>query len=368
MVAIILTSAILWHADASAPITEDRFVRLIREAHSSVRDFDLVCEGTKTLLNSTRSPEVFQSRYIYRADGSVYWDIIRNSGERERPAKRVTNAVLGRSGQWTQLVKIADTNGAGGAPSSRRGSAASLTYDGSAARFILNYFWDDYTKSPQSYHYEFEGWEDIDTHRCARVTLAPKAADGKHYQRFWVDLSRGCHPLKYEVVVEGGTLLRVVPIELDKLEIPGGSSVWFPIHAEANTLPDGGFGGISAQFHETYRVVKGSLIFNQNPPDSRFDVFWRPTKPEPTSHAMLRGEFEKSPAPARREPPLRNNPSQIQNDLELRLLEADRQSAQLAAVPLSRRFWNATLVLQLVVSCVGLLGLGAAFMLWRRTR
>ena len=89
----------------------------------------------------------------------------------------------------------------------------------------------------------------------------------------------------------------------------------------------------------------------------------RPSKIQDEGYAANLREVEKLPTAS---PPVRNNPSQIEQDLELRLNEADRQSKQLAATPPSHSVWNSTSIVQGAMLSAAFVGLGLAFLIWKK--
>jgi hypothetical protein len=154
--------------------------------------------------------------------------------------------------------------------------------------------------------------------------------------------------------------MRTAGIELERLPLADGRERWFPVRGVTFVYPFIGRGYVDRPVgYETYKVLRGTVRFNQNLPDAFFSLDWKGALPEDEGLAVLRHEFRK--------PPMRRDPAGIKQHLEKALVEADQQSRHLEAASLARESWSWTTVGQAGFAALGvvtLLGVG----LWRRKR
>lgn len=345
-----------------------QFLRLMESLNSEVHDFDVICEGRIFTIDDDSKKgqlyQTFQSEYVYRRDGAVYWDIYRKPTHNGGSFKRLTHAVL--SGFHTELTRVPDLFGARGSVTKKKGSASSVAYDGSPGRFIFLYYWDRFLSYPDHFRFESEGWEDIDGHRCLRVAIneAPqRTTPGAPLSRFWIDFERNGHALKREFFVKDALWLRVDNVRLAKFTLPSGERTWFPVHAEVETFPIRNL--TTAHFREVCDLVQGSVLFNQKLSDSRFNVDWKGGVNRSERLAAAAKEFATIP---RKEPDRasRIDPKGVQEDLDRRLEAADRQAKQLDASPPSNRTWSMSTLIQLGLGLGGFVSLIVAHLIYRR--
>ncbi len=351
-----------------------QFARLIASVQSEVRDFELICEGRvhERGTGAGAGPagplqQTFQCNYAYRSDGSTYWDILRKPAN--EPHKRATFATLKDDGKITEIIRIPDRDGARGVHGARKGRSGALAYDGSPGRFIFKYFWDDFLKHPENYTYESGGREEIDGHSCIRILIghSPGKSPGEGAtSTFWIDLERGGHALKREFSFGDELWLRVKNVELTQFALPTGGTVWFPAHAEVETFAPGARADSPPQYYEVYDVVNGSVVFNRDLPDRRFDVNWQGPGTDGGGFAAARREFEGTPAKQKAAKPPRVGPTQVDADLKQRLADADRQAEQLKASDPSGHPWNPVTLGQIALGIAGVAGLLVAVKM-RRT-
>ena len=161
-------------------------------------------------------------------------------------------------------------------------------------------------------------------------------------------------------------VVRIHSINLQHFNFPPIQDFWFPVSASVETFPNGGYNKDTPQHQEYYQIVNGTLMINQNLQDSRFSVSWHSNKHETGEFALL---FQKkSVSEPQSIVPLRNSPSQLENDLLLRLKEADEQAARLSALPSNQYQYYGVTFLQVVFSSIGVVALAVSFIMMRRFR
>ena len=152
MTTFVLACTFLLVGDVDDSIPLDQFIRLMREAHSPINDYELICEGQISAKGSAgyEPYQGFQSLYAYRSDGSAYWDIFRKPAAAGEPLKRVTKSVLAKEGRVQERVIMPDVTGGKGSIVSKAGSASTIAYDGSPGASFSRIFGRSLLISPRS--------------------------------------------------------------------------------------------------------------------------------------------------------------------------------------------------------------------------
>lgn len=370
MTTIWSTVAVL--AVAQSPPSPAELGGLLRELARPVKDFELLCEGRieADAEAGEQGPgtRIFQSSYAHRTkDGASVLDLYLREVGGDGGFERWRLALL--EGKVSELITRPDVNVGREIPRVAPGGPGSLHYDGCPERFILLYDLlargDEYLSSG----FESEGWEEIDGRKCMKFSVAlpaDAASTGRgSVRRYWIDLARGGHVLRFEHRQDGQLWIRKEKIRLEQFPLRDGSPVWFPTHGEAVTFV-GPRGPQAEGFaRETYDVVRGSLIFNAGLSDARFAIDYEGTRPSGAGFAAMKGAYDASPkAPPPDSPP--SDPESIQADLNRRLEEADRQMEMLEATPPSRRFWGAGRWMQFGVAALAASTIITALVLKRR--
>jgi hypothetical protein len=213
-----------------------------------------------------------------------------------------------------------------------RGRTATLNDIDTPLRFFLVWYFagiDD----PTAEGYEYQGWEQIDGHRCLRIQFdEAKGATGpgRPVIRMWLDMERGAHPLKIQFWRQGSIVAQTQNIRLIQFTVQGGLTFWFPISADSyNGNPD------TSKTVTKWRcyVVRDTIRFNQNLSDARFDVNWkrhaRSTDRLSQARQLFESQFMPKSAPVA--PTGRNDSHGVRELLEQRLAEADKQARELQA-------------------------------------
>lgn len=337
MLALLITLSLAYVAQSSnEKIDAEKFLAIIVKAHGRIKDFECVCEGTLSLINrdQLRMEQKFQSIYAYRDDGSVYWDIYRKPMNEGADFKRLTYALLGKENQIDEIVRVPDKTGKRGTAIHRKGTAATLAYDGSPARFIPEFFWREYINNPGIFDFGFEGWEKIEANNCGIVRLSYKGSKDTMTYKFWIDFEHDAQPRRIDIVVGGYVFVRITQIGLifHRFNSSSNDGLWFPNTAVARTLPEKSPFPNAPHYQEYYQVVQDTLLINQNAPDSRFKLEWRPPAGRPGINENLKEELASAFSRQKVETRLSNNPADIEKDLRRMLDEADKQDKQLEAI------------------------------------
>lgn len=191
-----------------------------------------------------------------------------------------------------------------------------------------------------SRNYEYLGWEEVDGHRCLKfqVDLVPEAKVQTQYHpvlRFWIDLTRGGHPLRMESLQHKDSHdlnYRVVDIKLAQLPLPNGKLLWFPVAGRVETFLSSAGVTRSPVGVETYGVVNGTVRFNQHLSDDVFRLKAKLDGPETDRMAKQRSRYEL--------PPPRNDLVGIKERLDRKLIRANQQTKQLdASAPVGEGWW-----------------------------
>lgn len=337
----------------------DQFVNLIGVLRADLQDVSLVFEGERYRVRAgwleKGDPEElrqsYQGTYGFRSNSSAFLDVFQRNHEGDILLVRNTHAILDNKRETLQRIPDLKHTGRQTGP----GVAGSLFDTGSPERILFLWYFtalDD----PGPLGYEFQGWENIDGHSCARVQIGmfPKdrIPDGP-FHRFWIDMKRGGHPLKYEFH-QDGLHSQVDKIQLAQVKASDGKVVWLPVKGEYQAYSNGKQVFRNPLFRETYSVVGGSIRLNQDLPDEVFSVDWDGPLASTPELDRLRRETKVIP----KRPVGRTDPIGVQERLEQQLAEADRQSKRLEASSAAREVWGWTSTLQVLFGSIGVFLIG----------
>jgi len=367
---LLLTLALVSQTPDADELSAGQFLRIMNGLHSGIQDVTFVYEGTVRQVDSSVQRS-FQGLYSFRSDGATLVDVFSRPANDDAPDSRSIHAILNGSLETVRQVPdlgyLAQQNAR---PQSSKGGPGTLNMHKSPERIL--YLWYFQTlEDPEHYGYEFQGWEKVDGHVCAKVQLyrSPKdvALNSKNPSlvRFWVDLQRGGHPLKAEFS-RGPTLRIRNEIQLGRVRVSSEESIWFPIRGVTETFDDG-----KLSFRETYAVVDGSLRLNQGLDDSDFTVSIAQNKrlPDVGGLRQRQEQLEEQWEEAKRIPPPRTDPEGVKERLDKQLAEAERQAKQLEASSAARQRWGTTSVAQISLVLFGaVLLIGSVYWKWSMSR
>ena len=364
---------------AEPDVDAAQFARLMAALHSEVRDVSFVFEGSdfrvppgRTVAEALRAPDpenhgtTYQGLYAYRDDGATLLDsFVNHYGTEEDDAELwTTHRTIAIYDQKKSAVSRYPAL-RGEQPVVEPGGAGSLNENGSPERIVYYWYFKAFEQAgPAGYGYEFQGWEEVDGHRCLRVQFdemygATDRPPDRPVVRFWIDMERGGHPLK--VVFTRGETIRMqsVGIQLDHLVLPGGERMWFPVSGRTETFGELGRTRGKAVLIETYYVLDGTVRVNEGLPDRVFSVDYEGGLSETPALTQARRGF--------RVPQPRMDPEGIRERLESKLAVANAQADEIRATSPARRAWNGTRVAQAVFAVLGISVLAyGGIQMWRR--
>ena len=261
-------------------------MKVLEGLHADIRDFELVCEGEirdaetapagLKLEGSPLRQASFQGSYAYRAvDGAAYLDLFKKHFDPGQADLRTTYAQL--KGTSSEVARALDSRGSG-VPIIKQirgvGSLTSLPPE----RFLFLRRWRGLGYSFDGQGYKCEGWEEIDGNPVLRFSIdnAPKSPNARHVVfHYWIDLKRGGHVLRVEMRMGPDLWWRLDGVQLARVKLGAAKEIWFPVRAEFDSFLFNRKVLQSPVFHESYRVVQGTLVFNRGLPDERFSIEWK---------------------------------------------------------------------------------------------
>ncbi len=345
-------------AQAPAPeVGPDQFLRLMRGLHAEYRDVAFIYEGTYSHLDHGLTGEratvksSYQGYFAARDDGAALYDVfIREADDPEGIVLRNTYAILDGA-----MVRLGRTVGQrAGVPEEGKAGGGVLGQSMSAGRLNRTWYFQA-LEDPAALHYEFQGWEEVDGHRCLRVQLDYMQMPGpmlpeRHVLRFWIDMERGGHPLKVEHW-QGETLwYRTDDVRLDQVPTADRKTVWLPVKGRTQQFTDSDLKQVDEPVaRETYSVAFGTARINAGLPDEVFSVNWKGGLPDSAELKRLR----ETPAPAPR-----NDPQGVQERLDATLAKADAQADRLEASSAARETWDAGSLWSIGLAAFGILLIG----------
>lgn len=369
----------------------DRFVRLIQGQAEILKDVSFVFEGEMRWIGPKNElggdPELFDERfqggYLYRKNDAAFLDVYVRCAKPTEPVTHRKVCVL-KGRQESQSVR-ANSKRFGIAPATLRGGGFVGTLTGPQSPHVFFHLWHLLlVDHPRDWNYAFLGWDNIDGRRCLRVEIDPfpraggdktgNESPGEYETRhqYWIDLERGAHVVKLEILTRKKLWLRFDRIVLERFPLPDKTFIWFPVRGRMQ----------SYLWNETYRdspvaeqtaaVVPSSIRFNQNLPDEMFNVNRPSAFPSPDELRKriqkprkfeLREEFDSAPSSAPR-----TDPIGVRRRIEQKLEEADRQAEELQASSPARASWSWVSIGRFVFGSAGMLLVVTALVLRMRSR
>ena len=136
---------------------------------------------------------------------------------------------------------------------------------------------------------------------------------------------------KKNLLVGENMWYRISNVKLGQFRVGRDQMAWFPVHGELDSFASGDRFLTEPVSRETYDVVRGSLVFNQDLPDARFSLDWDERKS--SSLDPWQQEFREKQSHAKPKPAHRTDPAGVEQDLNRRLAEADEQARCLEGNP-----------------------------------
>ncbi|RUL88243.1 LolA-like protein [Tautonia sociabilis] len=345
----------------SPELDADPFLRVIRGLHDDIADVSLVYEAVIEVRGPGQSADrdEIQGTYVYRSDGASVIDSFTHSSAAGAAFTHRRYALL--EGRLEETYDSPDLMGVPLPVITGSGSGGVLNMPGSPHRILyLWYFAPSENLTMEGF--ENLGWEEIDGHRCLHVRLQRHPGSRTTSISFWIDLERGGHPLRMEMHDDGKLLSRVDQIRLNSFNV-NGTEYWLPVHGVQETYWDGKTYHDEPTVRETYDVVRSSVRFNQNPPDHIFTAEGAPKKPADPGLRALDDDFQRQVAQAKSAPMPRTDPDSVQENLDRRLAEAERQAEMVEASSAARRVWGPGRLSRIGLAVFGIVAIGVALTL-----
>lgn len=359
-------------ASQPGPLNAERFKELMKTAHANLQDYELICEGRIEFLDTmdpdhdmkvARTDRFTQAVFAYRAsDGASYLDVYEKPLHKERAFMRTTLALM--RGELSSIERMPDSPFPDPSPGVDIGGPGSLALEGSPERFNEVFYFQQLIQLPAPIRFTDNGWDEIDGHRCLRVTIEP--FPGIDAWEFWIDLDRGGHVLRADFHRDGLHWLRIHSVRLERFDLPRGGSIWFPVHGVRDTFLNGYDDRDYPVLRETYDVVQGTLALNRGLRDERFSVDWDGSQPRTEKLQETRKEFRAAQAKRKPAKTPYMSPAEVEKDLNNRLEVAKRQADQLDASSPASAAWNRQVWLQAGLTTLGVAAIVAAVVLRRR--
>jgi hypothetical protein len=372
-----LALALIGAANDDSDINAKTFFALLGHYASSFRDVAFLYEGRLIKPGASESDTgvvySFQGFYAFRNDGATLLDVFR-LGLQDKPTRRELSAILGKRMEILDvspdfMPRIRDR-----IPQSGPGGPGSLNGPDAPERIFLAWYFLS-LGDPAEYDYEVKGWEDIDGHRCLRAQMltygrssVARGRDDLRTIHIWLDLERG-YPLRLERHRGAELESRTEISRLDRIRIPGGPLIWFPVEGKSASFVDMVDRKVvhtrEPVLLETHKVLSNTVKFNQGLSDAFFSVKKHALVASDDGLRKLLRELDQKPVAKVKVPP--SDPVSRQMRLDEALMEADRQARRLEASSAARAGVGWFEVLRGGLAVFGILILtGVGFWYWRR--
>jgi hypothetical protein len=345
-------------APPDGSVDRQQLLRILNATWAEVRDVEFLYEGSiRALGRDEQGPgdfdDDFQGIFAFRHDNAASLYTFVWPADRKKPmVLKVSNLFKGRYGRRSRLP---DSRPSPSSPDRvQKGVVASLLGPHSPLNFFLMPLLIELLRD-ESTPFESLGWEDVGGHRCLKVRLGPP---GIYEKIYWLDIERGGHPLKYEVLLRSNLRMRRLDIELTRFRLADGKPCWLPVQGKTHSYVKSGGLSKTPVFEEIYHIIRGTVHINRGLSDSRFSLDWSP-KPGTEGPAKAIIEFNHPPASARR-------PQSAQERLDRVIAEASRQTEHLEASAPSRESWIRRNPATVALVVVGIVAFGfAGYLKWR---
>jgi hypothetical protein len=367
----LLLGCIATSQSSDLPLESEQYARIWMGTQEGIRDVSLVYEGKMEMLGPQEVPLDervsrtlrFQGTFLYRFDGATSLDLYERTTDDSSLSRSRGSLLRGT----VEQLDLAPDSRAIPQLTSGPGGPGRLNFPCSFYRLFFYWHLRAAASSPISFYYEYIGWENIDGHHCLKIKLNISPGDPGPSKRFfimWIDLKRGGHPLRIEWHDGEATIGIVHSVVLDSFTQSNAPQLWMPTSGIADFYLYGNKCLKEVVTRETYQVVKRSVSFNQKLADQVFSVKWKGLMPS-SDVLGLRKEFDI--ASKVQKPRLRTDPKSVQEQLDAQLTKANKQSSAIEASSVARESWGNAFLLQATPAALGVLLLGAAAFIWRRS-
>jgi hypothetical protein len=366
----------------SPAVSAEDFARLVDAELSRVTDISFLYEGEYRWLASARMlgrpvesfSENYQGTVILRLNGAGYAEVMTRPGG--QPSIQRNERLAQLDGQYEHLSWSPDRT-----PDPRDGLVVRGPAPDFALTTILNrphflehwFHFMQLKRDPGEWGYKFISWEALRGRRCLRFRLNVSPTrpepDPHEYLEYWIDVERGCHPLRVDRYAHGKLWWRVEDFKLESFMAPDGSMLWLPVHAEQSSYMWDEKYSATPVYKQVVGMVRGTLQLNRNLPDALFTADRKGGLPTPDELNRLRTQKvtvqklkkQEIRRPSNRQP---MDPASVRQRLDRRLAQAQEQAKQLEASSPARETWSATTLFQGAFAVLGA-SLIVAAAVWR---
>ena len=252
---------------------------LLEAAYAPMKDVTFEYEGKMTFPEGGKSAvhdadglfDDYSGVVAERRDGAILVDIYHRFYKRNHEIVRETVAMLGE--RCEIYMRTVDQRGASGQVVDAHYSRAELS--GSMSRISYAHILIGILRDVNWAVIQEES-EPVAGRQCIVVKFI-FVPDNKLSLRFWIDLERGGHVLKYEEMQGKEVRARAYDVSLEQFKDSQGQAVWIPVSGvwEGYVAVDKEGPptiGKKATNRETYTVLKESVRVNTGLKDDRFSV------------------------------------------------------------------------------------------------
>jgi hypothetical protein len=230
---------------ASGPgpeINADQFAQIVKDRAESLKTVVFVYQGWTRWVgpqNLGMAPlmfdDAFQGAFLYRDDEAGLMDVYMKKKKPAAQIMRKKRSVLkGQSERIRGLLDAKIPIDPGRDIQAGPGSIASLVdISGTQNLFWSACTWKDFGDL-KSWHYVFEGWEEVDGRNCLRFQIDSRRNAIQHnldYQRFWVDVHRNAQVVRRQQYTRG-KLTCSVDVNLVEVPVKNARSIWIPSRSQ----------------------------------------------------------------------------------------------------------------------------------------
>ena len=281
MASIMLSLAFLLTAQSEPAMDGPTVFALLQRYHSSFRDVSFIHEGKLEYTDAGSASPIphADSRHFMPIEATVRRSLIFSANKRASP--RVAPSPQSCTAAWSGWTRrrIGTLRSV---PGSRRLDPAGPGRwgDQSPERIFLAWYFPTLGE-PAEHDFKVLGWEDVDGHRCLKVSMLrqpKKLLQGWHgglpYIRLWIDPQRDGYPVRYEYYRGDDLHIRGEITRMERVQVPEGRAIWFPTQGKVWGFV--GQHGLAVHKEPAYTDTHGVLIhtvkFNQGLKDSFFSV------------------------------------------------------------------------------------------------
>jgi hypothetical protein len=284
-----------------------KLIDTIDSLRAPLEDFRCEFEGTvraasETAMGSHTATEErhdsFSGTFLWRKDGDFWWDCFYEDAQAPRLIERRTMVVRSRerhAEEHRRFNDVVDGPRTIGSPSVFR---ARLNLDGPQGLLLR----DDLRDQTADEIHTASLQDDRIDGRALKVLEIRVKDSNQLLRRYWIDLGRNGHVVRFEAYWNGERLLLRRDIKLAKFGLAG-AQIWMPVSAEQVTYspPTASETGKSQpESSATISIVNGTMAFNAGLDAKHFAIDYRAGKPISASGRRWSDQFDRQTLSAKR--------------------------------------------------------------------